>query len=84
MSGLQDPSACLRCRYMSRSAGSVAVASNTAFASGASADLTGERLATDRLKPGTYRLEIHNWAGPAGNHVPVKGTFYNTAGTPGS
>ncbi len=54
------------------------------IASGASADLTGERMATNRLAPGTYRIEVHNWAGPAGNQVPVKGTFYNTAGEPGS
>ncbi len=53
-------------------------------ASGASADLAGETMTTARLAPGTYRIEVHNWAGPAGTQVPVEATFFNTAGEPGA
>jgi uncharacterized protein len=41
-------------------------------------------MTTGRLNPGTYRIEVHNWAGPPGNQVPLKATFYNTAGEPGT
>jgi uncharacterized protein len=54
------------------------------IASGESADLTRETMTTTRLWPGTYRIEVHNWAGPPGNQVPVKATFYNGAGVPGT
>jgi predicted acyl esterase len=53
-------------------------------ASGASSELTGETMTTGRLTAGTYRIEVHNWAGPPGNQVPVTATFYNTAGEPGT
>jgi hypothetical protein len=36
-----------------------------------------------RLSAGNYRIEVHNWAGPPGNLVSVKATFYNSAGQPG-
>jgi hypothetical protein len=53
-------------------------------ASGASSELTGETMTTGRLNAGTYRIEVHNWAGPPGNQVPLTATFYNTAGEPGT
>jgi uncharacterized protein len=54
------------------------------IASGASGELTGESMTTTRLGAGTYRIEVHNWAGPAANTVDVKATFYNSAGEPGT
>jgi hypothetical protein len=54
------------------------------IASGASGELTGETMTTTRLLPGTYRIEVHNWAGPPGNSVAVRATFYNSAGVAGS
>jgi predicted acyl esterase len=54
------------------------------IASGASAELTGETMTTARLTAGTYRIEVHNWAGPAANQVTVDATFYNSAGDPGT
>lgn len=41
-------------------------------------------MTTTRLAPGTYRIEVHNWAGPPGNGVAVKATFYNSAGEAGT
>jgi hypothetical protein len=55
----------------------------TDLASGETGSLTGETMAFDRLDPGLYRIEVHNWAGPAGNPVSVTATFYNSAGQPG-
>jgi hypothetical protein len=37
-----------------------------------------------RLFPGTYRIEVRNWAGPAGNEVALRTTFFNSAGKPGT
>jgi uncharacterized protein len=54
------------------------------IASGASGELTGETMTTTRLGPGTYRIEVHNWAGPPGNAIALKTTFYNSAGEAGS
>jgi hypothetical protein len=54
------------------------------LASGAAGELTGETMTTARLTPGTYRIEVHNWAGPPGNAVAVKAVFYNSAGEPGA
>jgi uncharacterized protein len=54
------------------------------IASGASSELTKETMTTTRLGPGTYRIEVHNWAGPPGNAVALKTTFYNSAGEAGS
>ena len=54
------------------------------IASGASGELSGETMTTARLTAGTYRIEVHNWAGPPGNEVPVKATFYNSANQPGT
>jgi pimeloyl-ACP methyl ester carboxylesterase len=46
--------------------------------------LDGETIGTNNLTPGHYRLEVHNWAGPAGNPVAIKLTFLNSAGEPGT
>jgi len=46
--------------------------------------LDGETIGTSNITPGHYRLEVHNWAGPAGNPVAIKLTFLNSAGEPGS
>jgi uncharacterized protein len=46
--------------------------------------LDGETIGTNNLTPGHYRLEVHNWAGPAGNPVAIELTFLNSAGQPGS
>ena len=46
--------------------------------------LDGESIATQTLTPGHYRLEVHNWAGPAGNPVAIELTFLNSAGEPGT
>jgi predicted acyl esterase len=54
------------------------------IASGASGELTSETMTTARLTAGTYRIEVHNWAGPPGNQVALKTTFYNSAGEPGT
>jgi hypothetical protein len=54
------------------------------IASGVSGELTGETMTTTRLGPGSYRIEVHNWAGPAGNDVALVTTFYNSAGEPGT
>jgi hypothetical protein len=47
-------------------------------------DLDGESISTSNLTPGHYRLEVHNWAGPAGNPVEIELTFLNSAGQPGT
>ena len=44
----------------------------------------GETIGTERLTPGHYRLEVHNWAGPPGNEVAIELTFLNSAGQPGA
>jgi predicted acyl esterase len=54
------------------------------IASGTSSELTGETMTTTRLGPGTYRIEVHNWAGPPGNDVALRTTFYNSAGAAGT
>jgi hypothetical protein len=47
--------------------------------------LDGETMAIDRrLTPGTYRIEVHNWAGPPGNAVKVTATFTNSQGVAGT
>ena len=33
----------------------------------------GETMTTTRLAPGTYRIEVHNWAGPAGQRGRAQG-----------
>jgi len=48
------------------------------------ADLTGEEIATGRLLPGHYRLEVHNFLGPPGNEVAIKLTFFDSDGNPGT
>jgi hypothetical protein len=52
-------------------------------ASGETGSLSGESMALERLEAGTYRIEVHNWAGPPGNLVSVTATFFNSAGQPG-
>ena len=52
--------------------------------SGESGSLTGESATAGRLEPGNYRIEVHNWAGPPGNLVSVKATFFNSAGVAGT
>jgi hypothetical protein len=54
------------------------------LASGAAGELTGDTMTTSRLGAGTYRIEVHNWAGPPGNQVALKTTFFNSAGEPGA
>ena len=54
------------------------------LASGATGELTGERMTTGRLIAGSYRIEVHNWAGPPANHVALRTSFYNSAGEPGT
>jgi hypothetical protein len=57
----------------------------TEVASGANdGSLEAERIATGRLTPGHYRLEVHNWLGPPANDVAVALTFFNSAGDPGT
>jgi hypothetical protein len=46
--------------------------------------LDGETIGTERLDPGHYRLEVHNWAGPPANEVAIELTFLNSAGEPGT
>jgi hypothetical protein len=46
--------------------------------------LDGETIGKNNLTAGHYRLEVHNWAGPAGNQVAIKLTFLNSARQPGS
>jgi hypothetical protein len=54
------------------------------LAAGESSSLSGESTShEDPLGHGTYRIEVHNFAGPPGNQVSVKATFYNSAGEPG-
>ncbi len=48
----------------------------------ASGSLTSETLSTDRLAPGRYRIEIHNWAGPPANPTNVVIEFFNQAREP--
>jgi hypothetical protein len=45
---------------------------------------TEENEWSDRLLPGKYRLQVHNYLGPPGNEVAIKLTFFNTEGEPGS
>jgi hypothetical protein len=52
-------------------------------ASGESGSLSGESMSFGRLEAGNYRIEVHNWAGPAGNPVSVTATFFNSVGQPG-
>jgi hypothetical protein len=47
-------------------------------------DLDGESIAINDLTPGHYRLEVHNWAGPAGNQIAIALTFLNSAGEAGT
>ncbi|HEU0024075.1 MAG TPA: CocE/NonD family hydrolase C-terminal non-catalytic domain-containing protein, partial [Thermoleophilaceae bacterium] len=57
----------------------------TAAGSGTNdAALDGEEIATGRLVPGHYRLEVHNWLGPPGNDVAIMLTFFDSAGNPGT
>jgi hypothetical protein len=54
------------------------------LASGTSGSLTDEVLQSGRLLAGsTYRLELHNWAGPP-NTVAVELTFFNSDGVAGT
>ena len=38
----------------------------------------------DRLLPGKYRLQVHNYLGPPGNEVAISLTFFDSAGNPGT
>ncbi|MFP5370120.1 MAG: CocE/NonD family hydrolase C-terminal non-catalytic domain-containing protein, partial [Actinomycetes bacterium] len=51
--------------------------------SGGSSSLTEEHLRMSRPHPGRYRLEAHNWAGPAATRVDLTVTFLNSDGVPG-
>jgi hypothetical protein len=51
---------------------------------GGSSSLSGEAMSIDRrLTPGTYRIEVHNFAGPPGNAVRVQAVFRDSTGVPG-
>ena len=47
-------------------------------------ELEGEEINWARLRPGHYRLEVHNFAGPPGNDVAVKMTFFDSDGVAGT
>jgi uncharacterized protein len=47
-------------------------------------DTGGEVLHWGRLPAGHYRLEVHNFAGPPGNEIALKLTFFDRSGTPGA
>jgi X-Pro dipeptidyl-peptidase-like protein len=51
--------------------------------SGASGELTHERLTAGRQEPGRYRILVHNWAGGP-TDVEVQITFFNQNGEPGA
>ena len=54
------------------------------IATGGSASLSGEAMKIERrLTAGTYRIELHNFAGPPGNSVRVQAVFRNSTGVPG-
>jgi hypothetical protein len=53
------------------------------LSTGASGSLSEEIMRVESLQPGHYRVEVHNWAGPPGNEVSLKITFFNSAGEPG-
>lgn len=55
-------------------------------ATGGSGSLSDEIMRIDRrLIPGeTYRIEIHNWAGPPANTVRIQAVFRNSSGVPGT
>jgi predicted acyl esterase len=50
--------------------------------SGASGELTHERLTAGRQEPGRYRILVHNWAGGP-TDVELQITFFNQNGEPG-
>ncbi|HYI19406.1 MAG TPA: CocE/NonD family hydrolase C-terminal non-catalytic domain-containing protein, partial [Solirubrobacteraceae bacterium] len=54
------------------------------LASGGTSDLAGETMTTERLTPGRYRVEVHNWVGLPGTAVALALTFHNSAGVPGA
>jgi predicted acyl esterase len=45
--------------------------------------LDRETIATGRLLPGHYRLEVHNFAGAPGNAVEIELKFFDSDGVPG-
>jgi hypothetical protein len=45
--------------------------------------MDGEKLTSGRLAPGTYRVDVHNWAGGPANEVALKLTFFDSKGRPG-
>jgi hypothetical protein len=69
--------------YLQRNLGGEAWSGDIAL--GGSPSLSGETMTIDRrLQPGsTYRIEVHNWAGPPLNSVQVKAVFRDSAGVPG-
>ncbi len=54
------------------------------LANGGSSDLMGETMTTQRLSPGRYRVEVHNWAGLPATNVALNLVFHNSDGTPGT
>jgi hypothetical protein len=54
------------------------------LAAGGSSSLSGEQLSAGRLHPGHYRIEVVNYATPPGTKVDLQGTFYDSAGQPGT
>jgi hypothetical protein len=51
--------------------------------SGTSGSTTEETLSTNRLAPGRYRLDVHNWLGPPANNVDLTIDFFNQANEKG-
>ena len=51
---------------------------------GTSSSLFSEQLRMSQPPPGTYRLEVHNWAGAPATRVDVTVIFVNSAGVAGS
>jgi hypothetical protein len=52
-------------------------------AEGATGSLTEEGLTFAAPAPGSYRVEVHNWAGAPATRVDLTTTFLNSAGEPG-
>ncbi len=70
--------------YLQRSLGDGSWSGDVAL--GTSFSLSGEEMRIERrLEPGaTYRIEVHNWAGPPANTVRVRAVFQSSAGQPGT
>jgi hypothetical protein len=52
-------------------------------AAGASGSTSEETMRLENLRPGHYRLDVHNWARPPATEVKLKISFFNAFGEPG-